>query len=618
MNASVVIPTCNKRQDLRRCLEAVLAQDFSGSFEVLVCYDGSQDGTAEMLRDWQQSESRLRYFRQEQRGPAAARNLGIRQAKREVVAMTDDDTIPQPGWLERLVDAASRTGACGAEGRVTSGRLLGPAETAPTNDSGGVYLTCNAAYRREVLVRIGGFDERFPFAAFEDCDLAARAKQHGEIAWAPDAVVLHPPRPLSWRHTLRQLRHWPWITVTARRYGYFGWPRYTTRHPRARAIWNAVVKLPAGRFLAALRALPSHPIPALRATTWAIAEPIVALFRTVPRLLSFDLDSAVLQFDYLDLQPATGRIGVVIVHYRQPDLLDRCLRSFQQVAAPPLDLIVVDNGGDAGAVERLRAAWPAVDWIAAEANTGYTGGNNLGIARALEAGCDHVLLVNADTECIEPGFVRRLVRFLELNPDVALAGPRVYLRRRGEIQNTILRYPSLFGQIKDWFGYRLFPAVYERSGGMVRSVEMLNGVCILLRASALRQVGAFDPRYFMYVEDADLGLRLRQAGWRLAYVPVDSVIHHQKESGYDLEGEVSLLLRRNAVYFLQKHHRRVQAWGLAAANLILALARTVVALPGPRFRRRRAFCGALWREFRTVLWASPPPPATPRDLPVRS
>jgi GT2 family glycosyltransferase len=153
---------------------------------------------------------------------------------------------------------------------------------------------------------------------------------------------------------------------------------------------------------------------------------------------------------------------------------------------------------------------------------------------------------------------------------------------------------------------------------MVRSVEMLNGVCILLRASALRQVGAFDPRYFMYVEDADLGLRLRQAGWRLAYVPVDSVIHHQKESGYDLEGEVSLLLRRNAVYFLQKHHRRAQAWGLAAANLLLAVARTVVALPGPRFRRRKAFCGALWREFRAVLGASPPPPSTPRDLPVRS
>jgi GT2 family glycosyltransferase len=618
MNVSVLIPTCNKQQELRRCLEAVLAQDFSGSFEVLVCDDGSQDGTTEMLGDWQQSEPRLRYFRQEQRGPAAVRNLGLRHAAGDFVAMTDDDTIPQPGWLERLVAAASRPGACGAEGRVTSGRPLGPAETAPTNESGGVYLTCNVAYRREVLARIGGFDERFPFAAFEDCDLAARVEQHGEIVWAPDAVVLHPPRPLTWPHTLRRLRHWPWITVTARRYGYFGWPRYATRHPRARAIWKAVVKLPAGRLLSALRAFPSHPIPALRAAAWALAEPFVALFRAVPPLLSFDLDSAALYYDYLDLQPATARVGVVIVHYQQPDLLDGCLRSFQQVTTPPLDLIVVDNGGDAAAVERLRAAWPAVDWIAAETNTGYTGGNNLGIARALEGGCEYVLLVNADTECIEPGFVGRLVRFLELNPDVALAGPRVYLRRRGEIQNTILRYPALFRQLVDWFGYRLFPAGYERSGGKVRSVEMLNGVCILLRASALRQVGAFDPRYFMYIEDADLALRLRQAGWRLAYVPVDSVIHHQKESGYDLEGEVSLLLRRNAVYFLQKHHRRAQAWGLAAANLLLAVARTVVALPSPSFERRKAFCGALWREFRAVLGASPPPPADPRDLPARS
>jgi GT2 family glycosyltransferase len=194
-----------------------------------------------------------------------------------------------------------------------------------------------------------------------------------------------------------------------------------------------------------------------------------------------------------------------------------------------------------------------------------------------------------------------MVRFLELNPRVALAGPRVHLRRQGVVQNTVLRYPSLFRNVLDWMGYRLFPARYQRCGDRVRSAEMLNGVCVMLRAEAIRQVGAFDPQFFMYVEDADLGLRLRRAGWQLAYVPFDSVIHHQPESGYEMDSPVSLLIRRNAVYFLRKHHRTAQAWGLAAANLILALLRSCATLSPDRFRRRLRFCGLLWREFRAVL-----------------
>jgi GT2 family glycosyltransferase len=252
-------------------------------------------------------------------------------------------------------------------------------------------------------------------------------------------------------------------------------------------------------------------------------------------------------------------------------------------------------------VERLRSRLPGLEWVVSTANRGYTGANNLGIQRALELGSNYLLVMNDDTECIAPDFIRRLVSFLELNPRVALAGPRVYLRRRGEVQNTVLCYPSLMGNLFDWFGFRLFPRLYERSGDAPRLAEMLNGVCVMVRAAAIRQVGAFDASFFMYVEDADLGWRLRRAGWQIAYLPVDSIIHHQKTAGYDLEGKVSLLLRRNSVYFLRKHHRPVEAWGLAAANLLLALARTFATTSAEKFRRRLSFCRALWREFRQVL-----------------
>ena len=604
MDVSVIIPTCNKREQLRRCLDAVLCQQFGSDFEVLVCDDGSRDGTAEMLQEWSKTEPRLRCLSQERRGPAAARNLGIRHARAPLVAMTDDDTIPDSGWLARLCAAAEDLGVAGVEGRVTPGRPLGPCEAAPSNETGGVYLTCNALYRRDVLIAVGGFDERFPYAAFEDCDLAARVRQLGSIAWAPEAVVMHPPRRLGWRAIVQRLRHWPWIMVTARRYGYLAWPRYPTRHPRARALWNAVVKLPAGRLLSAIRELGTQPGQAIHAALFALLEPFAALFLAVPKLLRFDLDSAALHLDYLNLASRSAKVALVVVHYRQPEMLVRCIRSFDRVSHPDLRIIVVESAAEQTTQERLRHELPRVEWVIAMENVGYTGGNNLGISRALEQGAEYILLVNADTECIDPGFVSRLVGFLELNPKVALAGPRVYLRDRSRVQNTVLRYPSLWRSVADWFGFRLFPRFYERSGNRVRVAEMLNGVCVMLRAEAIRQVGAFDPQFFMYVEDADLALRLRQAGWQVAYVPIDSIIHHQKEIGYDLYSDVSLLLRRNAVYFLRKHHRTAQAWTLAAANLGLALARAFGTTSAGTLWRRLGFLRALCRAFRGVLWAT--------------
>jgi len=603
VDASVIIPTHNQKAALRRCLEAVLAQRFDGSFEVLVCDDGSQDGTSEMLEAWQLTEPRLLYLPQAPKGPAAARNRGLRLARTPLVAMTDDDTIPQPGWLAALCRAAATPGVVAVEGRVTPGRPLGPAETAPLNQSGGVYLTCNALYLREALIRIGGFDERFPYAAFEDCDLAARLKQLGRIAWAPDAVVLHPPRLLNWASVNRRLRHWPWAMVTARRYGYLAWPQYPTRHPRGRVLWNAVVKLPAGRLLAALRAIGSHPGQALRAAAWALAEPLLAVWRVTPEVLRFDLESAAFHLDFLDLDVQRPPVAVVVVsHKENPELLLRCLRSLGGVDYPGLRLIVVASEALEESIEPLRREAPGVEWIVVRQNLGYTEGNNRGILRALACGCEFVLVLNPDTECIAPDFITQLVRFLELNPKVAVVGPRVFLRRPGEVQNTILRYPSPLRSLADWFGFRLFPHRYERSGSRLRNVEMINGVCVMLRGAALRQVGMFDPRFFMYVEDADLGLRLRQAGWQLAYLPIDSILHHQKEQGYDLYGWVSLMLRRNSVYFLRKHRRPAQAFCLAGANLVLALLRACGTTSAAEFRRRFRFWRALWWELRGVLW----------------
>lgn len=141
-------------------------------------------------------------------GPAAARNRGWRRARAPVVAFTDDDTVPDPGWLQNGL-AAVREGADAAVGRTVM-----PLSASPTdyerNESGlerAEFVTANCFVRRSVLERLGGFDESFRMPWREDSDLHFRLLEHGfRIVRADGAVVVHPVRPAPWGVSLRQQR----------------------------------------------------------------------------------------------------------------------------------------------------------------------------------------------------------------------------------------------------------------------------------------------------------------------------------------------------------------------------------------------------------------------------
>ena len=273
-DCSVVVPTRDKADDLGRCLRAILDQDRGGiSLEVVVVDDGSTDRTPELLGSFDAGDVPFRAVRAEGRGPARARNEGIRHARGSIVCMVDDDAVPEPGWLRALLRPFETPGVVGAEGRVVpSGDDYGPLGMSPVNERGGVYLTCNMAYRRDVLLRVGGFDEGFPFPAFEDTDLAAAVRRHGRIAWAPDAVVHHPRRRWTLARALREVRFYGALLRYARRHRALGWEDRPTRHPVARTIWSATVAVPAGRVIKGLAAFPRHPQASLRYMGIALAQ----------------------------------------------------------------------------------------------------------------------------------------------------------------------------------------------------------------------------------------------------------------------------------------------------------------------------------------------------------
>ncbi len=219
---SIVVCTYNDEAFIGECVEALLDQTYPKSLlELIVVDDGSTDGTPGLLASYAPA---VRCLRQRNRGPSAARNLGILHAGGRYVCFTDADCRAAPDWVERLVSAHRRLAAsrCCAVG----GQQMGHPDDPPFAQRLDRFLaavgfiadyvkpqgrrrrvghnaSCNASYLRNVLLEAGGFREgMFPG---EDVDLDRRLADSGCTCWfAPDAVVCH-HRPTNWAGVLRML-----------------------------------------------------------------------------------------------------------------------------------------------------------------------------------------------------------------------------------------------------------------------------------------------------------------------------------------------------------------------------------------------------------------------------
>lgn len=198
---SIVVPTRDRPDRLARCLAALEAQTVP-DLEIVVVDDASVD--ADAVAAAVDDAPRARLLRGAGRGPAAARNLGVRAARGGIVCLTDDDCVPVPGWAAALT-ARIHGGAQAAAGPTRNARPGNPFAAAAqavashcaeaTIDPGTGRMrfapTSNIACRADVLAALP-FDERYPLAAGEDRDWCARLVASGAaLVFAPEAVVAH-------------------------------------------------------------------------------------------------------------------------------------------------------------------------------------------------------------------------------------------------------------------------------------------------------------------------------------------------------------------------------------------------------------------------------------------
>lgn len=201
---SVVIPTYNRKPILEKCLKALESQQLTDcitNYEIVLVDDGSTDGTLEWLAERAEEFPRVRCFAQSHQGPAAARNLGVKEAKGDTIVFIDSDLVVTEKFLQAHAEALEIAQKNSDSDRIfTYGWVINTCNfdnpTAEpfkiTDFSAAYFATGNVAISRKWLEEAGLFDTRFQLYGWEDLELGVRLKKLGlKLIKCPDAVGYH-------------------------------------------------------------------------------------------------------------------------------------------------------------------------------------------------------------------------------------------------------------------------------------------------------------------------------------------------------------------------------------------------------------------------------------------
>ncbi len=225
MDVSVIIPVYQRLDWIGRCIHNLLEQSFDGTIEIIVVDDGSPNGSEieTLVKAFPSKGGKhIRYIRQQQGGPAAARNYGVRFSTGKILCFLDDDSIVDIKWIYEITAPFRHSSSVAVvSGQTRSldrqNRLSLLLEKAVY--TGKNWATCNIAYRRDIFEAVGGFDESFPEASWEDNDLGLRVRWAGySHIYNENAIVYHPHENSISEYKQKCLRNGRGAAVFSRKY----------------------------------------------------------------------------------------------------------------------------------------------------------------------------------------------------------------------------------------------------------------------------------------------------------------------------------------------------------------------------------------------------------------
>ncbi|TGD82758.1 glycosyltransferase family 2 protein [Hymenobacter wooponensis] len=259
--------------------------------------------------------------------------------------------------------------------------------------------------------------------------------------------------------------------------------------------------------------------------------------------------------------PAPVKLSVIIVNYNVCYFLEQALLSVERAVeklGEPVEVFVVDNNSVDGSVAMVRNRFPDVILLENHHNPGFSKANNQALKQARG---EYVLLLNPDTVVEEDTFLR-CCEFMDAHPDGGGLGVKMLDGQGCFLPESKRGLPTPWVAFYKMFGLaKLFPK--SRRFGQYHlgyldkdeshEVAVLSGAFMLMRQTALAEVGLLDEDYFMYGEDIDLSYRLTQGGWKNYYYPGTRIIHYKGESTKRTSVNYVFVFYRAMVIFARKH-----------------------------------------------------------------
>ena len=301
-------------------------------------------------------------------------------------------------------------------------------------------------------------------------------------------------------------------------------------------------------------------------------------------------------------------VEAIVVTWNTRDLMVECVRSLQ--AHPPsgrtFAITVVDNGSDEGEAEVVRERFPGVRVIRNERNEGFTRANNRAIR---ESDAPYLLLINADARLL-PGCADRMLERMDGDPRCGAVGPRLEYGDGTFQRWTAGRAPALGSALCHHLLIDRLPGMAHSGLFVGRDVAeafrpgWVSSACMLIRRSALDDVGLLDERIFTYMDDVDICQRLWDGGWTVWYEPAARAVHLMGQSVVRQTGNVSpRAVRSFHEYFLRRHGRAalyalraIEAFGFGVRSAAYRVATLVRRDPRLRDQAR-----AHWTYLKVAL-----------------
>ena len=248
-------------------------------------------------------------------------------------------------------------------------------------------------------------------------------------------------------------------------------------------------------------------------------------------------------------------LSVIVVNWNTRDLLADCLRSvYETVHDLAYEVFVVDNASTDGSIAMVRERFPNVHLIENSENVGFARANNQAIAQATGR---YLMLLNSDAT-LTLNSASKMVSFCELHSDIAVLGPSL-VDAQGVPQLSWAAFPSLWSELLSVHvrTKRPYPAV-NMPGERAFSVDWLAGACLLVRRSTVERVGAMDEAFFLYCEETDWCLRIKESGGAIVYLPAAEAVHLEGRSSRQSSRSAWLRYDSKLIY-ARKHLGPAQA-----------------------------------------------------------